>query len=133
MKDGTIDRDKAFHDPPRMPNFIRVPRRKDRAHGWLGSAFHHGLAFFVKAGDDRVVIFEGDEQGRQWGIVVVTRLDVIPGLLERKPGETLNAPQPLDPGAESAIAEPAQQLAVARSPIAGVAFQRPPDALRQCL
>jgi hypothetical protein len=58
LKEGAIERDKAFDDPECVPNFICFSRRKDDAHGRLGGAFHHGLAFFVEAGDDGIVIFE---------------------------------------------------------------------------
>jgi hypothetical protein len=75
-----------------VPNVIRIPRREDEAHGRLGGAFHHVLAFFVETGGNGVVLFEGDKQGWQWRLVVVAGFDVIPGLLERKPGEPLNTP-----------------------------------------
>jgi hypothetical protein len=75
-----------------VPNFIRIPRREGDTHGLLGSAFHHVLALFVETGGNGVVLFKGDKQRRQWRLVVVTGFDVIPGLLERKPGEPLNTP-----------------------------------------
>jgi hypothetical protein len=36
LKDGAIDRDKAFDDPECVPDLASVPWRKDCAQGWLG-------------------------------------------------------------------------------------------------
>src|ERR1035438_349805 len=129
-KEFAIECDKAPHNPQSVPDLLSLPRRKDHAYGRLGRAFHHVLALFIEAGCDGIVFFEGDEQGRQRRLVVVTGFDVISGLLEAQSGELLNTPQPLEPGAISSIAEPAQQLAVAHLPITAFAFQRLLDTLR---
>jgi hypothetical protein len=47
-----------------VPNLLRLARRKDNAHGWLRGAFHHGLALFIEAGGNGVMLFENDKQSR---------------------------------------------------------------------
>jgi len=91
------------------------------------------LALFVEAGCDRVTVFEADKQGRQGRLIKLTGFNVVPGLLETKPGEALNSPQALDPVGIAPRGEPAQQFAIAHLPIAAFMFQRFPDTLRQRL
>ena len=79
------------------------------------------------------MLFESDKQRRQWRIVVVAGFEELPRLLEWKPRQALNAPQPLEPRTEFAIAKPAQQIAVVCFPIRRFAFLRLSDALRQRL
>jgi hypothetical protein len=65
-KQFRVDLNEARYDPQRIAHFVWIGWREDGAERRLGRAFEHRLALFVETGYDGVVLFEANEQARQW-------------------------------------------------------------------
>src|ERR1700723_1810634 len=96
-----------------MPELIGLRGGKHHADTRLRAAFQHVLAFLVETGNDRVVVIEGDDHGRQWNRVVAAVLPEAGIRWERDTRQAVNPAQTLDPGAILSLSVPGEKAPVA--------------------
>jgi len=94
LEEFAVKRNEAIHYSHRVPDFHPAWHGEKTTHR-VGSAVPSIMYCpLIEAGGDGVVLFEGDKQGWQGRLVVKPEFEEFPRLLERKPREALDAPQP---------------------------------------
>jgi hypothetical protein len=97
LEEFDIEGDKPAHHAHRGLHFFGILWREDNTKGWFRAALKHVLAFLVEAGDDGIVVLEGNYERRQRYRVVSAVL--MEGGIDRQldPRESVDPPQPFNP------------------------------------
>jgi hypothetical protein len=61
LEELDVERDEAANHTQDALHFLGLLRRKDYAQGGFAAALQHVLALLVEAGDNRIMVFEGDQ------------------------------------------------------------------------